>query len=98
LTIHGFPQSCQELQTQQKDALKETAVPQSLYLYYDLNKSGAWKGGLNFNPYYDYSYDGTMRCVEQSMHRLGISKIDILHIHDVDYFTHKEKHLVEKYN
>tara|TARA_B100002003_G_C14118257_1_gene537815 strand:+ start:769 stop:1776 length:1008 start_codon:yes stop_codon:yes gene_type:complete len=58
---------------------------------------GAWKGGLNFNPYYDYSYDGTMRCIEQSMHRLGISKIDILHIHDVDYFTHKEKHLVEKY-
>ena len=58
---------------------------------------GAWKGGLNFNPYYDYSYDGTMKCVEQSMHRLGISKIDILHIHDVDYFTHKEKHLVEKY-
>ena len=58
---------------------------------------GPWKGGLNFNPYYDYSYDGTMRCIEQSMHRLGISKIDILHIHDVDYFTHKEKHLVEKY-
>ena len=58
---------------------------------------GPWKGGLNFNPYYDYSYDGTMKCVEQSMHRLGISKIDILHIHDVDYFTHKEKHLVEKY-
>ena len=58
---------------------------------------GAWKGGLNFNPYYDYSYDGTMRCIEESMHRLGISKIDILHIHDVDYFTHKEKHLVEKY-
>ena len=58
---------------------------------------GPWKGGLNFNPYYDYSYDGTMRCIEESMHRLGISKIDILHIHDVDYFTHKEKHLVEKY-
>ena len=58
---------------------------------------GPWKGGLNFNPYYDYSYDGTIRCIEQSMHRLGISKIDILHIHDVDYFTHKEKHLVEKY-
>ena len=58
---------------------------------------GPWKGGLNFNPYYDYSYDGTMRCIEQSMHRLGISKIDILHIHDVDYYTHKEKHLVEKY-
>ena len=55
------------------------------------------KGGLHFNPYYDYSYDGTMRGIEQSMHRLGITKIDILHIHDVDSFTHKEKNLVEKY-
>ena len=58
---------------------------------------GPWKGGLNFNPYFDYSYEGTMRGIEASMQRLGISKIDILHIHDVDYFTHKEKHLVDKY-
>ena len=58
---------------------------------------GPWKGGLNFKPYYDYSYDGTMRGIEESMHRVGITKIDILHIHDVDYFTHKEKNLVEKY-
>ena len=54
---------------------------------------GAIKGGLNFKPYFDYSYEGIMG----SMHRLGITKIDILHIHDADYFTHKEKDLVEKY-
>lgn len=49
---------------------------------------GQWQGGLDFQPVYDYGYDGTMRAVEQSMARLGLSKIDILLIHDVDIWTH----------
>ena len=32
----------------------------------------------------DYSYDGVMRAVDQSFQRLGIERIDVLHIHDVD--------------
>ncbi|WP_195753933.1 aldo/keto reductase, partial [Escherichia coli] len=36
----------------------------------------------------DYSYDGTMRSVEQSLLRLGIDRIDLLLIHDVDVWTH----------
>jgi D-threo-aldose 1-dehydrogenase len=37
-----------------------------------------------FRPVYDYSYDGVMRSVEESLERLGLDRIDILHIHDPD--------------
>ena len=36
------------------------------------------------NPVFDFSYDGVMRSVEESRARLGIERIDILHIHDPD--------------
>ncbi|HMJ40341.1 MAG TPA: aldo/keto reductase [Verrucomicrobiae bacterium] len=36
------------------------------------------------NPVFDFSYDGVMRSVEESITRLGIDRIDILHIHDPD--------------
>jgi D-threo-aldose 1-dehydrogenase len=35
-------------------------------------------------PYFDYSYDGIMRSVEESLQRLGLHRADILLIHDVD--------------
>lgn len=47
-----------------------------------------FKGGLNMRPVVDYSYDGTMRAVDQSFQRLGVERIDVLHIHDVDIWTH----------
>ena len=37
-----------------------------------------------FKPVFDYSYDGVMRSVEESLERLGLDRIDILHIHDPD--------------
>ena len=49
---------------------------------------GWFVGGLNFEAVIDYSYDATMRSLEQSFQRLGLNKIDILHIHDVDIWTH----------
>ncbi|MGH7072006.1 MAG: aldo/keto reductase [Acetobacteraceae bacterium] len=49
---------------------------------------GQWAGGLNMQPRFDYSYDGTMRALEQSLQRLGIERIDIALIHDVDIWTH----------
>ena len=36
------------------------------------------------NPVFDFSYDGVLRSVEESRRRLGIDRIDILHIHDPD--------------
>jgi D-threo-aldose 1-dehydrogenase len=45
-------------------------------------------GGQPHRAVVDYSYDGTMRSVEQSLLRLGIDRLDLLLIHDVDVWTH----------
>lgn len=37
-----------------------------------------------FQPVFDFSYDGVMRSFESSLQRLGVDRIDILHIHDPD--------------
>jgi len=47
---------------------------------------------MPFEPKYDYSYDGIMRSVEHSFQRLGLSKIDILYMHDIGSVTHGEMH------
>jgi len=35
-------------------------------------------------PVFDFSYDGVMRSLEESLARLGLDRVDILHIHDPD--------------
>jgi len=37
---------------------------------------------------YDYSYDGVMRSFEESLTRLGLDRVDILLVHDVDGPNH----------
>lgn len=37
-----------------------------------------------FKPVFDFSYEGTMKSFEASLKRLGVERIDILHIHDPD--------------
>jgi D-threo-aldose 1-dehydrogenase len=41
-------------------------------------------GGLPFRPVLDYSYDGAMRSLEHSLLRLGVARLDIVHLHDLD--------------
>ena len=36
------------------------------------------------NPVFDFSYDATLRCVEESLERLGLDRVDILYLHDPD--------------
>jgi D-threo-aldose 1-dehydrogenase len=43
--------------------------------------SGSW--------HFDFSYDGIMRSFEASLRRLGLDRVDILHLHDPD--THFEE-------
>ena len=45
-----------------------------------------------FSRYADYSYDGTMRSIEDSMQRLGTNRLDIVFIHDVDRRTQGERY------
>ena len=37
---------------------------------------------------FDYSYDGVMRQVDDSLQRMGVSRVDALLVHDTDRFTH----------
>jgi D-threo-aldose 1-dehydrogenase len=43
-----------------------------------------WKGGLNFEVNFDYTYDGVMRSYEQALQRLALDSVDALVIHDLD--------------
>ncbi|HEX2890708.1 MAG TPA: aldo/keto reductase [Vineibacter terrae] len=44
----------------------------------------AYKGTPPERPVFDFSYDGVMRSVDESLARLGLERIDILFIHDPD--------------
>jgi D-threo-aldose 1-dehydrogenase len=54
-----------------------------------------WKGDSPFNPVWDFSYDGVLRSVDESLERLGLDRIDVLHIHDPD--DHYEEALAGAY-
>src|SRR6201987_3293427 len=49
-----------------------------------------------FAPVFDYTYDGVMRSLEHSHLRLGLAKIDIALIHDVDFWTIKDRAVLEQ--
>ena len=44
----------------------------------------SFKGIPPLNPAFDFSYDGVMRSVEESLERLGLDRVDVLLIHDPD--------------
>ena len=47
-----------------------------------------WGKPLSFDVVWDYSYDGVMRSYEDSLQRLGVNRVDILIIHDLDLEYH----------
>jgi D-threo-aldose 1-dehydrogenase len=47
---------------------------------------------LPFDASFDYSYDGVMRSVEESLGRLGRDQIDVLLMHDLGESTHGAAH------
>ena len=49
-----------------------------------------WAGGLPFEWRFDYSSDGLRRSFEDSTLRLGLNRIDLLVIHDLDQRYHGE--------
>ena len=52
---------------------------------------GQFTNRLPFEAIYDYSYDATMRSIEDSMQRIGLNQFDIALIHDIDERTHGVK-------
>lgn len=45
--------------------------------------------------HYDYSHDGIMRSFETSLERLGVDRIDILYVHDLDLFNHGTQEVLD---
>lgn len=43
------------------------------------------QGQAALESYYDFSYDGVMRSVEESLRRLHVDRVDMLYIHDPDH-------------
>ncbi len=41
-----------------------------------------WRVDGTVNPVFDFSYDGVLRSVDESLERLNLERIDVLHIHD----------------
>jgi D-threo-aldose 1-dehydrogenase len=59
--------------------------------------TGFWAGGLHFDHVFDYSYDGIMRAYEDSLQRLGMNRVDLLIIHDLDFWHHAHEPKVAAY-
>lgn len=57
----------------------------------DLDCEG-FRSALPFGRVFDYSYDGVLRSYEDSLQRLGLSRIDILYVHDIGRLTHGRDH------
>jgi D-threo-aldose 1-dehydrogenase len=49
----------------------------------DPAKSKMWKGNLKADYVYDYTASGVRRSIEESLQRMGLTKIDIVYIHDL---------------
>lgn len=52
---------------------------------------GKWFEVPQRQEVFDYSYDGVMRSIEFSLERLGVSRLDVLYVHDLCIFTHGSK-------
>jgi D-threo-aldose 1-dehydrogenase len=50
--------------------------------------SGIYRNTPALRVSFDYSYEGIMRSLEHSLERLGLNRVDILYVHDVDARTH----------
>ena len=55
-----------------------------------------WPGGLPFRIRWDFSYDGVMRAYEDSLQRLGVTGVDLLTIHDLDYSEHESPEVADR--
>jgi D-threo-aldose 1-dehydrogenase len=81
------------LRGQPRDAfILSTKVGRLLVPGGDANERFGFHSPMPFDPVYDYSYDGVIRSVEASLHRLGLARIDVLLMHDLGRLTHGADH------
>ncbi len=71
-----------------KDVVISTKVGRVAEPFAGRGNGSGYLGGLPHGLCFDYSYDGAMRSLEQSALRLGVDRLDVVLIHDVDVWTH----------
>jgi len=47
---------------------------------------------MPFVPNYDYTRDGVLRSLDDSLQRLGLDRVDFVYVHDIDADTHGNAH------
>src|SRR5260221_8590452 len=80
-----------------QDIVVCTKVGRWMDPFHGTSNGSGFVGGQPQRAVVDYSYDGTMRSVEQSMLRLGTDRLDLLLIHDVDVWTHGADAIEERF-
>ncbi|WP_420136605.1 aldo/keto reductase [Sphingomonas sp.] len=95
--FYGFGLSEQRLggalRHRQRDAyLLSTKAGRLLVPTDEVGERHGFRSALPFTAVYDYSYDGVMRSVEESLNRLDLTHIDILYLHDLGRATHGAGH------
>lgn len=50
--------------------------------------AGKWIDVPSRRERFDYSHDGVLRSLEASLERLGLDRVDLVYVHDLDVFTH----------
>jgi D-threo-aldose 1-dehydrogenase len=68
--------------------LEPRRVPQTKA---ELRRSSFPFNPFPFAPRFDYTYDAIMRGYENSLQRLGLNRIDIVYIHDIDVYSQGSK-------
>jgi D-threo-aldose 1-dehydrogenase len=61
--------------------LRQTDVPDPTEMR---GGESTWRGVPDLSPVFDFSYGGARRSLEESLERLGLDRVDIVHIHDPD--------------
>ena len=94
--FYGFGRACRIL----GDAMRE--LPRDVWVLSSKvgrllqpQTSSAGRGALHhplpFDAVFDYSYDGIMRSLEDSLQRMGLARIDILYAHDLGVRQHGDE-------
>jgi D-threo-aldose 1-dehydrogenase len=92
LALRGLARDEVVLATKVGRLLRADAPPDSSQLSGGFDR---WPAAPPVNPVFDFSYDGVLRSLEESLERLGLDRVDILHVHDPD--EHEEDALAGAY-
>lgn len=84
--------------SQRKDVAISTKVGRVALPFAGRGDGSGYLGGLPHGMRFDYSYDGAMRSLEQSALRLGVDRLDVVLIHDVDVWTHGQDMIEQRFS